>query len=164
MKDPFPALSGTAPRASSSLPASRRICPRCTSAEAARKRVALERRPVSQIFRFQTIGLLEIVEGLLVILPRLGILTLVVGRPWRNPGFWQKKEAPSTALAEQTEPDGLRVSSSSPHITVLIKISLAARGTGQDSIPNQHPGTRKSRVGPHPKERSHTKKYRGTRL
>ena len=44
------------------------------------KAVPFERRPISQLFRFQIVGLLEIVKGLLVVLPRLGILTLVVQR------------------------------------------------------------------------------------
>jgi hypothetical protein len=38
------------------------------------KAVPLERGAIAQVFRLEIVGLLEIVEGLLVILPRLGVL------------------------------------------------------------------------------------------
>src|ERR1700674_871514 len=76
----------------------------------------LESSSVSQVFRFKIVGLLEIVEGLLVILPRLGILAFFVEPVGRVDTFGKNRKLQT----EQQQNDQSRTDQPS-HQAVLIK-------------------------------------------
>src|SRR5271168_2276450 len=87
---------------------------------------SLKSGPVAQVFRFQVVGLLEIVEGLFVVLPRLGILTLVVSGRGRIHRLCVNRKP----QANQEQNKKSRTNQAS-HQTVLIKIFSPAGFTSR---------------------------------
>src|SRR5208337_4467397 len=110
-----------------------------------KKAVALERGSISQVFWFQVVGLLEIVESLLVVLPRFGVLTFVIER-LGGIDFLGKS---GKLQAEQQQTEQSRTDQAS-HQAVLMKISLCTgpRRSCGDGRPRRGPRTaRFSRAG-----------------
>ena len=110
--------------ASSSLPASRRIWPRCTSRRRRQEAGPLKRGAIAQIFRLLIVGLLEIVEGLLVVLPRLGVLALFRRAALAESTFLAKTGSPrqNSSNTRQSRTD------QASHQAILTEFSLAGEG------------------------------------
>ena len=95
--------------------------------------VPLKRSSIAQVLRFQIPGLLEIVEGLLLILPRFGVLALIIKRLGRINRLADDGK-PKTKKKQNKQSQMNRAPQAS-HQTILMDISFVPAASLLGLIP-----------------------------